>query len=234
MVRCTLALPLLALAAPAAADDRAYMLTGFDAVRVEGPYEVTITTGTAPRAVATGAARSFDSVDVRVENRTLIVRAGLEAWGGYPGTRTAAPRIAVTVPTVRSASVTGGARLTIDRMTGQTVALQMLGAGTIRVGTVKADRLEAGIVGAGAITLAGAAKRTRLSANGAGSIDAAGLVSDELTVDWQSGGAARAAARYTADVYARGQGPVEILGKAACTVTGPGPATCGNIAKRRD
>ncbi|WP_380942075.1 GIN domain-containing protein [Sphingomonas floccifaciens] len=234
MYRVAVLLPALLIAAPARADDRAYMLTDFDAVRVEGPYEVTVATGRAPRAVASGAARSFETVDVRVENRTLVVRAGLEAWGGYPGAKAAAPRIAVTVPAVRTANVTGGGRLTIDRMAGQTVTLQLLGAGSIAVGAAKADRLEAGVVGAGTITLGGTAQRARLIANGAGSIDAAGLTADALFVDWQSVGSARVTARYTAEVYARGQGPVEVLGKAACKVAGAGPVSCSNIASRRD
>lgn len=228
------AIAIFASAGPAHADERRYMLTDFDAIRIEGPYEVTVTTGGAPTAIATGSGRSFDTVAVRVESRTLVVTAGLEKWGGYPGTTTASPRIVVRVPAVRSASVQGGARLTVDRLTGQRTALQLLGAGSITVGTVTADMLEAGIVGSGAITLAGTARRAQFIANGAGSIDASAATIDALTVDWQSVGAAKATVRYTAEVYARGQGPVEILGKAACKVAGTGPVSCGNIAKRRD
>lgn len=227
-------LPLLACATPAQADERRYMLTDFDTVRIEGPYEVTIAAGSAPTAIATGAGRSFDTVAVRVESRTLVVSAGQEAWGGYPGTRTAAPRIAVTVPALRSASVQGGARLAVDRMTGQTVTLQLLGAGSIAVQAAKADMLSAGIVGSGAITIGGTARRARFAANGAGSIDASAATIDALTVDWQSVGAAKASVRYTAEIYARGQGPVEILGKAACKISGVGPVSCGNVEKRRD
>jgi len=228
------AIILLASAGPVHADERRYMLTDFDAVRIEGPYEVRVTTGGTPGAVATGSGRAFDTVAVRVESRVLVVSAGLEAWGGYPGAKTAAPRIAVTVPALRRASVQGGARLAVDRMWGQSVALQLLGAGSIEVTAVKADTLEAGIVGTGLITLGGTARRARLVANGAGSIDATAATIDALVVDWQSAGSARATARYTAEVYARGQGPVEVLGRATCKVSGAGPVSCETVATRRD
>lgn len=228
------ALPLIACAVPAHADERRYMLTDFDTIRVEGPYEVVVTTGGTPGAVATGSGRSFDTVALNVQSRTLVVSAGLEAWGGYPGAKNAAPRIVVSVPAIRSASVQGGARLTIDKAVGQKVTLQLLGAGSIGVAAVRADDLDAGIVGSGAITIGGTARRARFVANGAGSIDAGGAAIDALTLDWQSVGAAKATVRYTAEVYARGQGPVEILGSAACKISGAGPVSCGNIAKRRN
>ncbi|MBM3929048.1 MAG: DUF2807 domain-containing protein, partial [Sphingomonadales bacterium] len=51
------AIILLASAGPAHADERRYMLTDFDAVRIEGPYEVRVNTGGTPGAVATGSGR---------------------------------------------------------------------------------------------------------------------------------------------------------------------------------
>ncbi|MBN2973248.1 DUF2807 domain-containing protein [Roseomonas aeriglobus] len=234
MIRRLAVLSLVACATPAHADERRYMLTDFDAIRIEGPYEVGVTTGSAASAVATGTPRGFESINVRVENRTLVVSAGFAKWGGYPGAKGAAPRIAVTVPAVRSANVQGGARLTIDKAVGQKVTLQLLGAGSITVATVKADNLEAGVVGSGAIVMGGTARRARFLANGAGSIDAAAATIDALVADWQSVGAAKATVRYTAEIYARGQGPVEILGNAACKVAGAGPVSCGNITGRRD
>ena len=104
----------------------------------------------------------------------------------------------------------------------------------MRAATVKADNLEAGVVGSGAIVMGGTARRARFLANGAGSIDAAAATIDALVADWQSVGAAKATVRYTAEIYARGQGPVEILGNAACKVAGAGPVSCGNITGRRD
>ena len=221
------------LAVPAAAEDRRYMLTGFESVRVEGPYDVTIRTGSAPGASASGDRSGFESIDVRGEGRVLIVRAGQEAWGGYPGAKRSPPRLTVTVPALRAARVDGGGRLSVDRMAGQSVDLQLNGAGRIDVAELRTDRLNAVVVGTGALKVGGKVQRARFAANGAGSIDARALDLDALTLDWLSVGEAAFTVRYTAEVSAQGQGPVEIAGSPACKIAGPGPVACGNIVKRR-
>ena len=57
------------------AAERNFGVSGFDRVRVDGDYKVTLTVGVAPFAKAKGSARALDPVDVVVEGRTLIVRA---------------------------------------------------------------------------------------------------------------------------------------------------------------
>lgn len=228
------ALLLLALApATAAAEERRYMLTSFDAVRVEGPYEVTITTGGSTGAVAVGDGRAFDTIEVRVESRTLVVRAGQRSWGGFPDGRGGAPRLNVTVPALRTASVQGGGKLSVDRMAAQRVDLRLIGAGSITVAEAVADQVEASVVGTGSVTIGGRGERGRFSANGAGTIDASALTLTALWVNWQSVGEARFTARNTAEVVAQGLGPVIVGGDPACKVIGAGPVRCGrNVVQR--
>src|SRR5688500_18035622 len=74
-----------AAAAPPQAQ-RNYSVTSFDRIRVDGPYQVQLRTNVAPYARAVGAPRALDAVDIKVEGRTLIVRARSSgSWGGYPG-----------------------------------------------------------------------------------------------------------------------------------------------------
>lgn len=225
--RLALVLPLAAVAAPAPAEERRYMLSGFDRIRVDGPFEVVVTAGASSGAVAVGDARALETVNVRVQGTTLIVSPNVSAWGGYPGAVRSRPRVAVRVPALRSAAVIGGGQVTIDRMRGQRVDLTLTGAGTLAVGDAQADRVDATLIGTGSVTIAGRALQGRFQSNGAGTIDAGGFEVADLTVTWQSAGDGRFAARNTAQVNAAGSGSVRVAGTPACTVRGYGPVVCG-------
>ena len=75
----------LPAAAQTPATQRSFSVWGFDRVRIDGPYQVNLRTNVAPYARATGTPIALDGVSIRVEGRTLVVRAGHGGWGGYPG-----------------------------------------------------------------------------------------------------------------------------------------------------
>jgi len=54
----------LAVSAPSEAATRNFGVSGFDRVRVDGPYRVTLTTGVAPFATASGSATALDAVSI--------------------------------------------------------------------------------------------------------------------------------------------------------------------------
>src|SRR4051794_19421853 len=74
-----------ALASPARAATRNFGITGFEKIRVDGPFKVTLATGVAPFAQATGAPRALDRVSIEVRGNTLVVHNNMDSWGGYPG-----------------------------------------------------------------------------------------------------------------------------------------------------
>lgn len=217
-------------AAPAHADERRYMLTGFERIRVEGPFAVEVTTGPGAAARAEGDARSLDNVSVQVTGTTLVVSPGTGGWGGYPGAQATVPTVRVTVPMLRAASVSGGGTLRVTRMRAQRVELFLTGSGAIAVGEVDADQLAANLAGTGGITLAGRAHVARVQTNGAGTIDAGALRAGTLTVTGQSAGDASFTAETAATVTALGSGTIRIAGPAPCTVRGAGRVLCGDKA----
>jgi hypothetical protein len=220
-------LALLLIASPAAADEKTFMISGFDRVRVEGPFTVRVTTGTSPKARTVGDARALDGVTVRVSGRTLVVTASVNAWGGYPGGKRETPTVEITAASLRSASVVGGGSLTIDRMTGQRIDLSLAGAGSLSVGKIDADRLSGIMIGTGALTVGGTALDARFEVNGAGTLDAGKLVASALIVNAQGSGDGQFAARNTAEIVASGQGSITVTGDPTCTVRGSAPVTCG-------
>lgn len=219
--------PVALLLAPAAkADERTVMVTGFDGVRVEGPFAVDIATGTAATATISGDARAVDSVDVRVDDRILVVTVNSSAWGGWPGDTPERPRIAVATPRLQSVVLNGSGRVAVDRLRGQEVAVTLTGSGAIAIGEVDADDLRASLAGTGTIALAGDARRARFTASGAGSYDAADLMVGDLTVLAESGGDSSFRSRGTAAVTATGMGAISVAGTAPCDITGPGTVLC--------
>lgn len=190
-----------------------------------------MTTRTAPSARADGPADASDRLDVRVEGRTLIVRAGNRGWGEVPRRGGAQPLVLrLGVPMLRGATVVGGGRLAVaGPFRAQRVDLQVTGSGSIAAFELDADEVTATLLGSGAMTLGGRGGRVRLLTSGTGGIDAVALRSDALTVRLDGSGTITATARYTADATSTGLGAVTIYGKPTCRVSraASGPIRCG-------
>lgn len=228
-MRSLLLAPLLLLTAAAPAQERGFMVGSFERLRVDGPFEVEVVTGP-PRAVATGDRVALDQVTVRVNGDTLVVSAGPLAWAGRRGTTL--PRLRVSVPALRGATLNGGARVRVAEMRGGRVELMLAGAGSLDVGGIKADDLIVSLTGTGVITLAGTAARVRMRNYGAGSIDAAALTAGDANLTSESAGTIRIDARYTARATALGSGGISITGKPECILRGPGPMECPGTIRR--
>ncbi|VVT21035.1 conserved exported hypothetical protein [Sphingomonas sp. EC-HK361] len=230
-----LALLALLLHAPAFAIQRTYSVGTFERVRVEGPFEVRIRTGTSPGATASGDRKLIEQLDIAVNGTTLVVRLGHEGWGETPSDAPSTPPVVtLTTPRLTAIIVNAGGRVTVAPLSAQRVDLSVTGAGAINASGVKADELNAAVIGTGTLVLAGTAQRARLNANGAGAIDASALTANDLTVRLDGPGEIGAAARYTAQVNSTGLGKVTVTGDAKCTVRAPagGPVVCGTRALR--
>lgn len=230
MFRSLLAFALVTVAFPAVAADRSYSVGSFERVRVEGPFEVRIVTGASPGARASGDNAIIDQLDIAVNGTTLVVRLGSRGWGERPSNATIVPTVVtLSTPRLIAASVLAGGRVTVGTMKAQRVDLSITGAGTLDVPRVDTDQLISTVVGTGAITVGGRASRARLQTNGPGTTDASTLVTNDLIVRVEGAGETRASARYTAQVTSTGLGKVTVLGTAKCTVTAlaGGPVSCG-------
>jgi hypothetical protein len=225
-----LVLPLLA--ASPAPQERRFLLTGFDRVRVDGPFEVEVVEGS-PAGSAFGDGPATDRVAMQVSGSTLVVRAGPGAWAARPGERIGTARIRIQAPALRGIQLSGGGRVRIAAMRGDRVDIGLNGAGSIDIANVRADSLGLLLNGGGAVTLAGSAVQARLRNSGAGSIDAAALTVDDAVIVAETVGATRVTVRYTAQVVAAGIGTVSVLGHPKCKVSGAGPVDCADIERRR-
>ena len=230
MNRIMLASALFALAAPAHAGERRFSITSFDRIQVEGPFDVTLSTGRASSAVASGSQQAIDRVSLEVQGRTLRIRPNRSSWGGYPGADAGPLRIQVSTHELRAAAVSGSGRVMIDRAKGMRFDLSVAGSGSIGIGSIEADNLSVGLMGSGKVTLAGKAKELLATINGAGDLDAARLMADDAKINSDTAGSVSLAVRRAVNVTATGQGDTIITGNPACKVKslGSGRVVCGS------
>ncbi|RYY47601.1 MAG: hypothetical protein EOP59_00845 [Sphingomonadales bacterium] len=224
-------LPLLA-AASTPDDSRRYMVTGFDRVRIDGPFEVEIVTGS-NGASAEGAPAALDRLVVRVQGNTLVVNSGAIGWERRTGDVPQATKVRIAAPLLRGISARGGAQVRVAQMRAARVDVALEGTGSLDVAEIRADEFSAWHNGMGALMLAGTAVRARVNGAVAGTTDARGFIADDASLMWDSSGALTIGVRYTAQISARGLGPVTVLGKPFCTIRGTAPVTCEGKVERR-
>lgn len=214
------------VASPALAAERSVGIGSFDRLRVEGPFEVRVVTGTSPRVRITGGSDAIERVAVRLDGRTLVVRGSTEVWGERsvrPGAADQEPLVVMlSTPALASINSTAGGRITTGPLKGDRIDLSVSGAGAIIAEGATAADVNTIVIGAGTIRIAGRTTRARLTVNGPGGIDASALDAGEVAVRVEGTGESTARARYTARVSHAGLGRVAILGAGKCTIT---PAT---------
>jgi hypothetical protein len=214
---------LLALASTsAAAADRRYSVTDFDRIVVEGPYIVRLTAARASTAAASGSQAALDRTQIDVSGRTLRIRRIRSSWGGNPGGQEGPLTVTLTTRQLRSARVIGPGSLDIDGAEGQRIDLILEGSGRIRARAIAADNLTLGLAGSGLLEVAGTAEVLTAQLEGTGNLAGAALRADNVTITTNTTGTIAVEAARSASVTALGLGEVEVLGRPACTVRGPG------------
>ena len=223
-----LALSVLLAAAPAAAAPtlvRNFSVTGFDRIRVEGPFNVQLATGVAPFARASGSAAALDGVEIDVDGRTLVIRPNSASWGGYPGQAKGPVEITVGTHELSTAWVNGSGTLGIDRIKGLSFDLAVQGAGSATIANASVDQLKIGMSGSGTVAIAGGAPKLTAIVRGTSVLDAAGLSVKDAVIGAEGTPTVRANVSGTAKIDAQGVATVELAGAPACEVKAQGSAT---------
>lgn len=224
-MRMIIAIAAIACASPAFAAERSFSVTSFDRIRVEGGYSVTLATGVAPYAKASGSAQALDSVSIDVQGRTLVVRPNRSSWGGYPGQSAGPVEIRVGTHDLSAAWVNGAGSLAIDKVKGLSFQSDVQGAGSIAIARADVDQLKLGLAGAASAKVAGKALKMTAIIRGSSLLDAEGLAVKDLTVAAEGPAIAKANASVTAKVTGTGAASIAIAGNPACTVKMSGSAS---------
>ncbi len=217
---------LLAAAAPADAATRNFGVSGFDRIRVEGPFKVRLATGVAPFAIASGGSpAALDSVTIDVQGRTLVVRSNRSSWSGYPGETKGPVEISIGTHDLTAASLNGSGSLAIDKAKGLSFDLTVQGAGSASIGSVAVDHLKAAISGTASAVIAGTAPRLTAIIRGISSLDASGLAAKDAVIGAQGSATVRANVTNSVKIDTQGPATIELAGRPACTVKAAGSAS---------
>jgi hypothetical protein len=221
--------PIIALLAcvptPSDAATRNFGVSGFDRVRVDGPFKVRLATGVAPFAVATGSAGALDAVALDVQGRTLVVHNARSSWGGYPGEAKGPVEISIGTHELTAAWVNGSGSLAIDKATGLLFDLSVQGSGLASIGSAAVDQLKISISGSAGVKIAGTAPRLTATLQGMSTLDASSLIVKDATISAQGPATVNATVTGTAKVDVEGAASVGLTGDPACTVKAVGSAT---------
>jgi len=216
---------ILSGAVPAAAETRSFGVSGFDRIRVEGPYKVRLVTNVAPFATASGSAAALQRLAIRVDGRTLIIQSDLSGWGGYPGKDNGAVEINGGTHDLSTAILVGAGSLAIDRVKGLEFALTVQGAGIAGIDQADVDQLKVAVSGTGGVRLGGKARQLSAIVRGMANLQAADLSVKDATIAVEGAGTVAATISNTATVTSSGSGSVALGGNPACTVKVTGAAS---------
>lgn len=179
----------LSLAASAHADDQVRNLPAFSAISVQGPISLTVDAGKPQSVTLRGDARFLRDVTSEVVNGEL--RLGVREtkhvnWHGDP-------RILISVPALR--------------------AVEVEGAGEIKLNQIRGERLDVNYRGAGSMRIGGEVKTFRMQAEGVGEVDAKALAANDVDLRFRGIGDVKVTARNRLDADLEGMGSVTYYGK---------------------
>ena len=214
----------IALSVPAEAATRNFGITDFTRIRVSGPYKVSLATGIAPFARASGSASALDRVAVEVRGDTLVVQSN-PSWGGYAGDDTGPVEVTVGTHDLTNASLIGSGSLGIDRVKSQRFTLTIQGSGSAQVENVAADQLNVSLEGTANARMAGQAGKLIALVRGVSTFDAAGLSSPSADIAVDGSATVDAIVTDVAKVNGWGPATVRLSGRPNCTLKVQGSAT---------
>lgn len=214
----------LAAAAPANAATRNFGITSFTRVRIEGPFAVSLKTGIAPFARASGSPAALDRLAIDVRGDTLVIHGNLDSWGGYPGKDPGPLEISLGTHDLSDAWVNGSGSLSIDRVKGLAFGLSLQGSGSAEIDDADVDQLNASVAGTASATLRGRAAKLTAVVRGISSLDAAKLTTKDAVIGAEGAAKVTAEISDSATIDASGPATIELSGHPACTLRVSGSA----------
>ena len=177
MIRLLLALFAgLALAAPAAAKERSFVLGGFDRLVVEGDIVVEVTTDASPQAMATGTQDQLDRVQLKRSGTTLTASLLSPVRTGTDRSTNSGPLvIRLSTRQLSQIVLKGNGEVKAGTMEDRSVRVLLTGNGHITIGAVEADQLYVNVAGAGTLTIGdGEVREAQVQLSGPANWQAAG------------------------------------------------------------
>jgi hypothetical protein len=204
---------------------RNFGIEGFEKVRVDGPFKVTLTTGVAPFAQANGSPQAIDRVAMEIRGNILVVHNSGSSWGGYPGRDAGPVEIVLGTHDLSSAWVNGSGSLSINKVRGLSFDFSVQGSALGEIGSVAVDQLSINLVGTANARLSGEAGKATAVVRGVSSLDAAKLTMKDAVITADGAATVDATVTNAVKIYAVGPATIRLTGNPACTLQASGSAS---------
>ena len=214
---------------------RAFAARDFNGVELAGADDVRVVYGKDFAVSATGPSDVLERLDIRVEGGTLKINRRKEEHRWTLGwSRNEKPTlVAVTMPVIRSAVLSGAGDMDIKTATAPDgFSGRLSGSGNLKVDNVQTQTVDLTVSGAGDLLARGSAEMMAARLSGSGSLDARGLAVKDADIRLSGAGDLRANVSGTATGGLSGVGNVDVVGAAKCTIahSGVGDVRCGPAA----
>ena len=208
----------LTLSAPASAATRNFGITDFSKVRVDGPFKVSLSTGVAPFASASGSPEALDRVAIDVRGDTLVVHSNASTWGGYPGKDFGPVEISLGTHDLTNAWLNGSGSLLLDRVKGLSFGLSVQGSGGAEIRAVSVDQMNVSLVGTANAKLSGKTGKLTALVRGMSTFNGSGLATHDATIGAEGAATIDANVSGSVSVSASGAATIRFAGQPSCTL----------------
>jgi Putative auto-transporter adhesin, head GIN domain len=208
--------------APIKAAERSFLVGSFEEVIVQGDINVTLETGKAPTATATGERDQLAML--KVDRQGQIVRISLQ--GNAVRKRSDGPiTVALTGRNVRKLIVLGNGKISASAVEMPQVRAEIRGSGEIDIARLKSDRFVALLVGNGKLGVgAGTTRIGEIVTNGSPVIAAPAMEMDNLRLSQNGPATTHFLVKTSAEITNSGTGSITIDGNGQCLVKKAGGA----------
>jgi len=182
-------------------------LRAFSKIESHGPFAVDVAPGDGFSARISIDSNLIDHLETHVYDDTLEIDT--DAWIAdlLPG-----PHVVVTLPRLRSASVSGSGDLTIhDFDSDEPLRLSASGSSDLTFDG-SAPKITATVTGSGDMHLSGGTELADLAVSGSGNLDARELIASEAEVSVSGSGSLRATIDGPVGADASGSGDIDLYG----------------------
>jgi hypothetical protein len=144
-----LAIPLIALALPAAAATETRDVSGFTALGLAAPVQVELVIGDRESVVLEGDAEALARIDTYVEHGSLQIKRKRDSHDWDPGWKKNEVRARVTAKRIEAIAISGSGDVKVPQLSADSLALAISGSGDIAIGGGKVGNLSVRIAGSG-------------------------------------------------------------------------------------
>jgi hypothetical protein len=198
---------------------RNFGVRSFEKIRVEGPYRVSLKTGVAPYARASGSASALDRIDLEMRGNVLIVRAATSAQSSLNNQALGSVDIELGTHDLNSAALSGSGSLAIDKVKALKFDLTVAGAGYAEIGNAAIDQLQLVLAGNAAGRLSGKAKQMTAVLRGLSTLDSSALEVSDAVIGADGPTTVRANVTKSVKLEGSGTASFALTGRPSCTLT---------------